>query len=121
MDTKELKEMMMKQGVPEEQIEKVDLAKLAEIIDKASNIDEIGAGLKELFPDFDEAAFRKKIAENTEASDKVEDLSDNALASVAGGAGKNKMSTEDKVLAIVGGIIAVGALGYLAVEGTKPR
>jgi hypothetical protein len=30
------------------------------------------------------------------------------------------MSTEDKVLAIVGGIIAVGALGYLAVEGTKP-
>ena len=121
MDTKELKEMMMKQRVPEEQVAKIDLAKLAEIIDKASNIDEISAGLKKEFPDFDEAAFKKKVTENTEASDKVEDLSDSALSAVAGGAGKNKMSTEDKVYAIIGGIVAIGALGYLAVEGTKPQ
>ena len=121
MDTKELKEMMMKQRVPEEQIAKIDLAKLAEIIDKASNIDEISAGLKKEFPDFDEVAFKKKVTENTEASDKVEDLSDSALSAVAGGAGKNKMSTEDKVYAIIGGIVAIGALGYLAVEGTKPQ
>ena len=80
MNEKELKEELLSAGATEE-----DISKLERIIDSSKNADELCEALKKAYPDFKEAEFRRGIEKNAKDSEDTENLSDEALASVAGG------------------------------------
>ena len=85
MNEKDIKAQLLAAGAKEEDLAKVDLAKIEEIFGNAGNIDGLCKDLKKAYPDFDEAAFKKAIAENTKAGDDSQELSDSDLEAVAGG------------------------------------
>ena len=80
MNEEKIKEELLAAGATEE-----DIAKLERIIDSSKNADELCKALKEAYPDFKEAEFKRGIEKNAKESEDTEDLSDEALASVAGG------------------------------------
>ena len=85
MNEKQLKEDLLAAGAKEEDLAKIDFCRLEAIIDRAGSIDGLCKDLKKAYPDFDETAFKKAIAENTKAGDDSQELSDSDLEAVAGG------------------------------------
>ncbi|MBR4464721.1 MAG: hypothetical protein IKS40_08925, partial [Treponema sp.] len=84
MNEKQLKEDLLAAGAKEENLAKIDFCRLEAIIDRAGSIDGLCKDLKKAYPDFDETAFKKAIAENTKAGDDSQELSDSDLEAVAG-------------------------------------
>ena len=115
MDEKEFKEQLLLAGASEEQIAKVDFEKMESIFDKANSIEDLCKVLKENYPDFNEAEFKKAIVENEKADGEALDLSDADLESVAGGSvGSWFKKNKDWVITAA----VIGALG-IAVGGKK--
>ena len=85
MNEKDIKAQLLAAGAKEEDLAKVDLAKIEEIFGNAGNIDGLCKDLKKAYPDFNEAAFKKAIAENTKTCGDSQELSDSDLEAVAGG------------------------------------
>ena len=110
MNEKELKEQLLAAGATEEAIAKVDFAKIESIIDAASSIDGLCKALKEAYPDFNEAEFRKAIAENTKGSEDAEDLSDSDLEAVAGGSVGSWLNKNKAWIIPVASVAAIGLI-----------
>ena len=104
MNEKQLKEDLLAAGAKEEDLEKIDFCRLEAIIDRADSIDGLCKDLKKAYPDFDEATFKKAIAENTKAGDDSQELSDSDLEAVAGGSAGSWIS-DHKALSIPGGYV----------------
>lgn len=85
MNEQKIKEELIAAGATEEMLQKIAFKKFEEIFDNAGNIDELCRNMKTAFPDFDEAGFRQSVQEQAAESEKIEDLSDESLAAVAGG------------------------------------
>ena len=120
MNEKELKAQLLEAGVTEEQIAKVDFAKIESIIDNASSIEGLSKSLKEAYPDFNEEEFKKAVAENTKDNDAVEDLSDEALEAVAGGSVGSWLNKNKAWLIPVATVAAVGIGGGI-IYGVKRK
>ena len=120
MNEKELKAQLLEAGATEEQIAKVDFAKIESIIDNASSIEGLSKSLKEAYPDFNEEEFKKAVAENTKDNDAVENLSDEALEAVAGGSVGSWLNKNKAWLIPVATIAAVG-IGGAIIYGVKRK
>ena len=114
MDMTELKRQLIEAGAKEEALAKIDFDKVDDIVSNASSIDDLCKKMKVYMPDFDPEAFKKELEEAKEESSDSEaeiELSDDSLASVAGGskAGDWFKKNKDWVvpLAIVGTGLAV--------------
>ena len=90
MNMNELKAELIAAGAKEEDLAKVDFANIEHIIDGANDIEGLCKALKEAYPAFDEAAFKRAIAEQTKKTDDAQELSDDDLEAVAGGSWINK-------------------------------
>lgn len=120
MNEKELKAQLLEAGATEEQIAKVDFAKIENIIDNASSIEGLSKSLKEAYPDFNEEEFKKAVAENTKDNDAVENLSDEALEAVAGGSVGSWLN-KNKAWLIPVATIAVVGIGGAIIYGVKRK
>ena len=120
MNEKELKTQLLEAGATEEQIEKVDFAKIESIIDNASSIEGLSKSLKEAYPDFNEEEFKKAVAENTKDNDAVENLSDEALEAVAGGSVGSWLNKNKAWLIPVATVAAIG-IGGAIIYGVKRK
>ena len=117
----ELKEQLFAAGATEEQLADIDLEKVESIISGAENINEISSKMKEVFPSFNEAEFRKALTETAKNSEDAEDLSDEALEAVAGGSGGNWFKRNYETIlrvAVLTGVLGVG-YGFGRVIGNK--
>ncbi len=85
MNDKELKEQLLAAGANKADLEKVDFDKIEKIISNASSIESLCKSLRETYPDFNEADFKKVITEKQEESEDTQDLSESDLEAVAGG------------------------------------
>ena len=87
MNEKELKEQLLAAGATEEQIAKINFARIEEIISQAGNLDELCNLMVKNYPGFNVQEFKKAVTEGANAKDSEEavDLSDEALENVAGG------------------------------------
>ena len=85
MNERELKKYLLEAGASNDAVAKVDFAKIESIIDEASSIEDLCKTLKETYPDFDEAEFKKAIADYLKEEDAPQELSDDDLEAVAGG------------------------------------
>ena len=115
----ELKEDLLAAGVSEEEISKLELPKIEEIIREAENIDDVCTKMKEAYPSFNEAEFRKSLSETAQTSEETQELSEEALEEVAGGsAGKWIKDNYETIcrIAVLAGVIGVTYVGgkYLA-------
>ena len=99
MNEKQLKEDLLAAGAKEENLAKIDFCRLEAIIDRAGSIDGLCKDLKKAYPDFNEAAFKNAIAENTKTCGDSQELSDSDLEAVAGGSAGSWIS-EHKALVI---------------------
>lgn len=120
MNEKELKAQLLEAGATEEQIAKVDFAKIENIIDNASSIEGLSKSLKEAYPDFNEEEFKKAVAENTKDNDAVENLSDEALEAVAGGSVGSWLN-KNKAWLIPVATVAVIGIGGAIIYGVKRK
>ncbi len=120
MNEKELKAQLLEAGATEEQIAKVDFAKIESIIDNASSIEGLSKSLKEAYPDFNEEEFKKAVAENTKDNDAVENLSDEALEAVAGGSVGSWLNKNKAWLIPVATVAAIG-IGGAIIYGVKRK
>lgn len=111
MDEKEFKEQLLLAGASEEQIAKVDFEKMESIFDKANSIEDLCKVLKENYPDFNEAEFKKAIVENEKADGGALNLSDADLESVAGGSVGSWLNKNKAWLIPVAAFAAAG-IGY---------
>lgn len=112
MTEKELKEQLISAGVSQEQLSKVDFPKFEAVFDSADNIDDLCQKMKKLYPDFVEEDFRQLVAEQSEDSENVVDLSEEALEAVAGGS-KSSWLKNNKDWLIPLGLIAAAGLTYM--------
>ncbi len=116
MDYNEIKEQLLAAGATEEQVAKIDFAKIESIFDGVSSIEGLCKDLKKAYPDFNESEFKKAIAENSKDSENAEELSDAALEAVAGGSvGSWLNENKDWLIpvasiAVIGGIVGTGIL-----------
>ena len=120
MNEKELKTQLLEAGATEEQIAKVDFAKIENIIDNASSIEGLSKSLKEAYPDFNEEEFKKAVAENTKDNDAVENLSDETLEAVAGGSVGSWLNKNKAWLIPVATVAAIG-IGGAIIYGVKRK
>ena len=111
MNEEELKNQLLAVGASEEQIAKVDFAKMENIFNSANSIEELCKVLKENYPDFNEAEFKRAIAENEKTEDEAQDLSDEDLEAVAGGSVGSWLNKNKAWLIPVAAIAVVG-IGY---------
>lgn len=111
MNINEIKAELISAGAKEEDLAKVDFAKLESIFDGANNIEGLCKSLKEAYPTFDEAEFKKAIEENSKDSEEAQNLSDEDLAAVAGGSVGSWLNKNKSWLIPVAAVMVVGA-GY---------
>lgn len=124
MDMTELKRQLIEAGAKEEALAKIDFDKVDDIVSNASSIDDLCKKMKVYMPDFDPEAFKKELEQAKEESSDSEaeiELSDDSLASVAGGskAGDWFKKNREWVLPLA---ITAGGLATLGVAKliTKP-
>ena len=65
MNTNDYKKQLLEMGVKEEEIAKIDFAKIENIIDSAKSIEGLCKSLKEALPNFNEEEFKKAISESS--------------------------------------------------------
>ncbi|MBR4464723.1 MAG: hypothetical protein IKS40_08935 [Treponema sp.] len=106
MNNMDIKAQLLAAGAKEEDLAKVDFAKIESIVDKAGSIGGLCKELKEAFPEFNEADFRKTLEENSDVSEVPQELSDDDLEAVAGGSVGSWIS-EHKALVTMGVLIAI--------------
>ena len=106
MNNMDIKAQLLAAGAKEEDLAKVDFAKIESILDKAGSIGGLCKELKEAFPEFNEADFRKTLEENSDVSEVPQELSDDDLEAVAGGSVGSWIS-EHKALVTMGVLIAI--------------
>ena len=112
MTEKELKEQLISAGVSQEQLSKVDFPKFEAIFDSADNIDDLCQKMKKMYPDFVEEDFRQLVVAQSEDSENVVDLSEEALEAVAGGStGSWLKNNKDWLIPL--GLIAAAGLTYM--------
>ena len=111
MNMNELKAELIAAGAKEEDLAKVDFANIEHIIDGANDIEGLCKALKEAYPAFDEAAFKRAIAEQTEKNDDAQELSDDDLEAVAGGS-VGSWINKNKEWLIPVATVAVLGIGY---------
>ena len=124
MDMTELKRQLIEAGAKEEALAKIDFDKVDDIVSNASSLDDLCKKMKVYMPDFDPEAFKKELEQAKEESSDSEaeiELSDDSLASVAGGskAGDWFKKNREWVLPLA---ITAGGLATLGVAKliTKP-
>ena len=112
MNEKELKQQLLAAGATEEQIAKINFARIEEIISQAGNLDELCNLMVKNYPGFNVQEFKKAVTEGANAKDSEEavDLSDEALENVAGGSlGSWIKKNKDWLIPVA----AIGASGLL--------
>ena len=122
MDMTELKRQLIEAGAKEEALAKIDFDKVDDIVSNASSIDDLCKKMKVYMPDFDPEAFKKELEQAKSSDSEAEiELSDDSLASVAGGskAGDWFKKNREWVLPLA---ITAGGLATLGVAKliTKP-
>ena len=117
MNTNDYKKQLLEMGVKEEEIAKIDFAKIENIIDSAKSIEGLCNSLKNALPNFNEEEFKKAVSESSKESEDAEDLSDDALEAVAGGSlGSWIKKNKDVLLATA---LIAGTVGTLAFGTNK--
>ena len=111
MNMNELKAELIAAGAKEEDLAKVDFANIEHIIDGANDIEGLCKALKEAYPAFDEAAFKRAIAEQTKKTDDAQELSDDDLEAVAGGSVGSWINKNKEWLIPVATVVILG-IGY---------
>ena len=111
MNINELKAELIAAGAREEDLAKVDFANIEHIIDDANDIKGLCKALKEAYPTFDEAAFKRAIAEQTKKTDDAQELSDDDLEAVAGGSVGSWINKNKEWLIPVATVVILG-IGY---------
>ena len=111
MNINELKAELIAAGAREEDLAKVDFANIEHIIDGANDIEGLCKALKEAYPAFDEAAFKRAIAEQTKKTDDAQELSDDDLEAVAGGSVGSWINKNKEWLIPVATVVILG-IGY---------
>ena len=107
------KKKILEMGVSQEEVAKVDFAKIKDIIDGAKSIEGLCKAVKDVYPDFNESEFKNAIIENAKESEEAQDLSDDALEAVAGGSlGSWLKKNKKEILYTAVGVGAFGALIY---------
>ena len=117
MNTNDYKKQLLEMGVKEEEIAKIDFAKIENIIDSAKSIEGLCKAFKDVYPDFNESEFKKAIIENTKESEEAQDLSDDALEAVAGGSLGSWLKKNKKEILYTA--VGVGAFGAALYGGCK--
>ena len=118
MNMNELKAELIAAGAREEDLAKVDFAKIEHIIDGANDIEGLCKALKEAYPAFDEAAFKRAIAEQTKKTDDEQELSDDDLEAVAGGSVGSWINKNKEWLIPVATVVILG-IGYSIFRSCK--
>lgn len=107
----EIKQQILAAGVTEEQASKIDFDKITALFEQSANIEDLSRAMKESFPNFDEAEFKKIVSENSCASresEEAQDLSEEDLASVAGGSIGSWMKKNKSWLIPVATMVGLG-------------
>lgn len=115
MDKMELKSELLAEGVTEAALTNLNLPKIEEIISGSNNLDEICTKMKDAYPDFNEAEFRKTLTETAKNSEDTQDLSDEALEEVAGGSAGSWLKKNYETICRVA--VLTGLLGFAYVGG----
>ena len=113
MTENELKEQLLAADVKEEDIKNLNLKKFSEIIEQSKDTDEFCSSMKQSFPNFDENKFKQALADYNKESEKEEDLSDEALETVAGGSVSSWVSKHEELvigLSLIALSVPVGIL-----------
>ncbi len=112
MNTEEIKAQLIEAGATEEDITKVDFATIENLIDNATSIEGLCKALKRAYPDFNEAEFKKVVAEYSKDSEEAQDLSEDDLEAVAGGSvGSWLKENKNWLIPVASGLAVLGIAG----------